>query len=63
MLSLDGNAIVRAQQGENSTEFVLVREPHHVEFFRKLTVQMSRWPDTTEPTKAAIERWLTATAE
>ncbi|WP_438487910.1 hypothetical protein [Streptomyces sp. S186] len=63
MLSLDGNAIVRAQQGEKSTEFVLVREPHHVQFFRNLAVQMSRWPDTTEPTKTAIERWLTATAE
>ncbi|MFF0629959.1 hypothetical protein [Streptomyces sp. NPDC004296] len=63
MLSLDGNAIVRAQQGEKSTEFVLVREPHQVQFFRKLAVQMSRWPDTPEPTRAAIERWLTTTAQ
>ncbi|WP_102923978.1 hypothetical protein [Streptomyces noursei] len=63
MLSLDGESIVRAQQGETSTEFVLVREPHHVQFFRNLAAQMLRWPDTTEPSKAAIERWLTAAAE
>ncbi|MEU9119348.1 hypothetical protein AB0C96_05715 [Streptomyces sp. NPDC048506] len=63
MLALDGNAIIRAQQGEKSTEFVLVREPHRVRFFRQHGEWMARRPRTGEFDRTAIERWLTATAE
>ncbi|MEX2973644.1 hypothetical protein [Streptomyces sp. C184] len=62
MLSLDGNVIVRAQQGENSTEFVLVREPHRVQFFRQHGEWMAGRPRTGTFVRTAIERWLAATS-
>lgn len=63
MLSLDENVIVRAQQGEMSTEFVLVREPHRVPFFRQHGEWMAGRPRTGQFVRTAIERWLAATSE
>ncbi|MEV0371089.1 hypothetical protein AB0I10_14845 [Streptomyces sp. NPDC050636] len=58
MLSLDENAIVRAQQGEKSTKFVLVREPHRVQFFRQHGEWMAGRPRTGQFVRTAIEAGL-----
>ncbi|MCQ4045921.1 hypothetical protein ACFOSC_17120 [Streptantibioticus rubrisoli] len=58
MLSLDGNVIVRGDEGETSLDFTLVRDPHRNQTLRRRGEWMASRPRTDEFTRAALERWL-----
>ncbi|MGY5061180.1 hypothetical protein ACWDFR_45360 [Streptomyces sp. 900105755] len=58
MLSLDGDAILRCDVGQESIDFSVVREPHRAQTLRRHGEWMAGSPRVDELTRAAIRRWL-----
>ncbi|WP_436772733.1 hypothetical protein [Yinghuangia sp. YIM S09857] len=63
MLSADGRNVVRGDEGQSSVEIVLVRDPQRVPRLREHGARTAGQAYTDPFTRAAIERWLAATAD
>ncbi|MES4903245.1 MULTISPECIES: hypothetical protein [unclassified Streptomyces] len=62
MLSLDGDVIVRGSQGQKWTDFVCLRNPHHIRSLREMGAHMTESSSIPQETREAITRWLDHTS-
>ncbi|MFC8125241.1 hypothetical protein [Streptomyces sp. NPDC057302] len=58
MLSVDGNVIARVSTGQEYTDCILLKNPHHIQTLRDFGADMAHWSHLPKSTRDAVARWL-----